>query len=146
MIFVKKLNFFHFRFLGKNYLEKMFEDLLHRKESILAYKKMHFRYTHFCIFSKINDEFTYQKRPFLRRLSKSNQGYVFPRQGNHLVICSRTWETHIPSDMCSPTWETEIPSDMCSPTWETHITRDTCFPGGGTHINRDMCYNNNNNI
>ena len=35
--------FFHFRFLGKNDLEKMFGDLLDRKESFLAYKNMHFR-------------------------------------------------------------------------------------------------------
>ena len=33
MILVKKLNFFHFLFWGKNYLEKMFGDLLDRKES-----------------------------------------------------------------------------------------------------------------
>ena len=40
---VKKMNFFHFRFLGKNDLEKMFGDLLDRKQSVLAYKNMHFR-------------------------------------------------------------------------------------------------------
>ena len=43
MILVKKLNFFHFLFWGKNDLEKLFGDLLHRKESFLAYTNMHLR-------------------------------------------------------------------------------------------------------
>ena len=28
-----------------------------------------------------------------------------------IIMCSPTWETHIPSDMCFPNRETQIPSD-----------------------------------
>ena len=35
--------FFSFSVLGQNDLEKMFGDLLDRKQSVLAYKNMHFR-------------------------------------------------------------------------------------------------------
>ena len=53
MILVKVwVFFFHFQFLEKNNLKIIFVDLFDRKELFLAYKSIHFRQSHFCIFSK----------------------------------------------------------------------------------------------
>ena len=60
-----------------------------------------------------------------------------PCKTHILHICSRTWETHIPSNMYSPTWETHIPSGMCSPTRQARTPNDMCSPSCETHFSSD---------